>query len=589
MLDKIIFINDNIAKIMITSDEALKENLVNIHLVFEDGERRILGEVNEVDNNIIIVQFLGEFKNNLFIPGIIKKPKLTSIVRVISEEELSIIMTKNDTKSFNLGKSILYDGYPVNVNVDSLFSNHLAIFGNTGSGKSYGVTKILQSLFYDPKNIALNSTFFLFDVHGEYKTAFENVNNINPNYHYKHYTVDYNNHETNLMSIPLWLLDIEDIALLLGATEFSQLAIIEKTMLILAVITQRDETSIKYKNHVIAKSIQTVLYSNLSTSRIRSEIFEIISICSTSEFNFDTKVPGIGYTREFKKCFDIGRNGTFSENILISEYLEKFIDDELERQVIKKVGKCTLKDLEDALNFVIISENILIDDKFYNMAMMLKMKLKSLIANGYAKMFDYPEYVNMDGFIKNLMTNNNGEKVQIINFDLEGLNCGISSFITKTYSKILFNIISLLKNRASLPIHIFLEEAHHFIKNYENPVYGENIFEKIAKEGRKFGIILTIISQRPTELSETALSQCSSFLLFRTNHPKDLEYMRSAIPNVNTDIIEKQKSIQPGYFVGFGKAFKIPLIIKLDIPKPEPHSSNALIYDIWSGNINNNN
>ncbi|MDD2490083.1 MAG: ATP-binding protein [Bacilli bacterium] len=583
MLEKIILINDNEAHIKINTNQSTMADLVNLHLIFEDEERKILGEITQINNDIIIVHFLGEFQNNIFIPGIIKKPKLSSQVRVIDLSELEIIMNNNDESAFNFGKSIIYNNMIVNVNIDALFSNHLAIFGNTGSGKSYGVSKILQSLFYNPNNIAFNSTFFLFDVHGEYDTAFKDMHQKNPNYYYKAYTTNPKQPYEQQIFIPIWLLDIEDIAFLLGATDFSQLAIIEKAMITLAIITQNDEIAAKYKNHLIAKSIQNVLYSNLSTSKIRSEIFEIISICSTPEFDFDTDIPGIGYTRKFKKCFNIGRNGQFSENVLINEYLEKFIDDDLERQEVKAIGKCNLYDLENALNFVIISENILIDDKFYNLTMMLKMKLKSLIAKGYAKLFDYPEYINKEQFIVNLITNEEKRKAQVINIDIEGLNINLASFITRTYAKIIFSFISLLKNRASIPIHLLLEEAHHFIHNKDSLVYGENIFERIAKEGRKYGVVLTLISQRPTELSETVLSQCASFLLFRTNHPKDLEYMKKAIPNINTDIIDRQRSIQPGYCVGFGKAFKIPLIIKLDEPDPPPHSSSARIFNIWSG------
>lgn len=584
MLEKILYINDNEAKIKITNDDALSMDLMNLHLVFDDGERRILGEIGEIDSGIVTVQFLGEFKEKSFIPGIIRKPKLNSSVRLISDEELTIVMCTDDTKSFSFGQSVLYN-HPVNVNIDALFSNHIAIFGNTGSGKSYGVAKILQALYHNPKNIALNSMILLFDAHGEYGAAFKNMNTINQNYRFKLYSADTKKEGANLISIPIWLLDMEDIACLLGANEYSQLAIIEKTLFILSILTQKDDLSYKFKNHIIAKSVQTLMYSNLSSSKIRSEIFEILSICSTKELNLEVKVPGIGYTREFRRCFDINKTGTFAENVLISEYIEQFINDDLEKQAAKKVGKSNLKDLEDALNFVIISENILSNDKLYNSAMMLKMRLHSLVVSGYGKYFEYPDFVGLEGYIGSLVTENAQSRTQIVDFDIEGLDDQFAFFITRTYSKIMFDFVSKLKNRASIPVHIFLEEAHRFVKNEYNIMYGNNIFESIAKEGRKYGLILTLISQRPTELSETVLSQCSSFLLFRTNHPRDLEYMKKAIPNINTDIIEKQRSIQPGYCVGLGKAFKIPMIIKLEVPDPAPQSSNALIFDIWSGHV----
>ncbi len=587
MLEKIIYINDNEAKVAINVNAINSSNikdLMNLHLVFDDGLHKILGEIVELDNNTAKIEFLGEFINNNFTQGIIVKPKLNTSIRSITKEELDILLSTNDNKSFSLGKAVLYN-MPLNINVDELFNSHIAIFGNTGSGKSYGVTRMIQSIFYNTSNIALNSIIMLFDTHGEYDAAFRNINTINPNYRYQLYSSDLSKERSKIISLPIWLLDIEDIAYLLEANEYSQLAIIEKSLLVLSILTQKEDIANKYKNHIIAKSIQTIMYSNLPSSKIRSEVFDILRICSTKEFNLDAEIPGIGYTREFKKCFDINKTGLFAEAILIGEYIEKFIDEELEKQAFNQINKCNLKDLEDALNFVIISENIINNDKLYNSAIMLKMKLHSLIVRGYDKYFEYNDYVDINAFISNLVIEN-GSRIQILNLDIEGLSDHFASFITRTYSKIVFGFLKNLKNRASIPVHIFLEEAHRFIKSNKDNFLGSNIFEDIAKEGRKFGMILVLISQRPTELSETVLSQCSSFLLFRTNHPRDLEYMKKAIPNINTDIIEKQRSIQPGYLVGLGKAFKIPMIIRLDLPNPAPQSSNANIFNIWSGNRN---
>lgn len=110
---------------------------------------------------------------------------------------------------------------------------------------------------------------------------------------------------------------------------------------------------------------------------------------------------------------------------------------------------------------------------------------------------------------------------------------------------------------------------------------GYNIFERVSKEGRKYGLIFSLISQRPVEISETVISQCSNFLIFKLNHPRDLDYIKKMLPNINQEIIEKQKSLQPGTCVGFGKAFKVPLIIKMQKPEPAPHSSNCDVENRW--------
>ena len=139
-----------------------------------------------------------------------------------------------------------------------------------------------------------------------------------------------------------------------------------------------------------------------------------------------------------------------------------------------------------------------------------------------------------------------------------------------------------LPTRGSMPVHLMLEEAHRYVqKDNDINILGYNIFERIAKEGRKFGVVIDLITQRPTELSETVLSQCSNFLIFKINHPSDLEYIEKMVPNISSDVIEKQKSLQSGTCVAFGKMMKIPMIVKLPLPDPTPMSSNASIFNKW--------
>ena len=94
--------------------------------------------------------------------------------------------------------------------------------------------------------------------------------------------------------------------------------------------------------------------------------------------------------------------------------------------------------------------------------------------------------------------------------------------------------------------------------------------------------MLTLISQRPVELSETVMSQCSNYLIFKTTHPRDIEYITQMVPYITDEIIEKQKGLQPGYCLAFGSAFKVPLIIHVDLPNPVPNSDNVSVTKEWS-------
>ena len=133
-----------------------------------------------------------------------------------------------------------------------------------------------------------------------------------------------------------------------------------------------------------------------------------------------------------------------------------------------------------------------------------------------------------------------------------------------------------------MAFHILLEEAHRYVQHdIDIELFGYNIFERIAKEGRKYGVLLGLISQRPSEISETAISQCSNFLVFKMFHPKDLEFINSILPNINSNLINRLKTFHSGTCVTYGTAFKMPTIINVDTPDPGPLSQNVDITNTW--------
>ena len=171
---------------------------------------------------------------------------------------------------------------------------------------------------------------------------------------------------------------------------------------------------------------------------------------------------------------------------------------------------------------------------------------------------------------------------KIININISYLDDRLAKTICKIYSKLLFDFTSKLQQRGSFPVHLILEEAHRYVQQDSDiKILGYNIFDRIAKEGRKYGVILGLISQRPSELSETALSQCSNFLIFKMQHPHDVSFIKQMVPNITDEIVEKMKSLQPGTCVAFGSAFRLPTIIKMEMPYPQPLSANVDVSRLW--------
>ena len=579
MLGKILTISKNKATLQINKEAGEINDLINLHVVFEDKDKKILGEIDSIEQDTINVTFLGELTENDFVGGLIKKPSLNANVRIINQEELAIL-TGSDDMSIQLGVSPLYSNFPLKVSIDELFSNHTAIFGNTGSGKTYGICRIIQNIFPNANVIPYKANLFIFDAYGEYINALQDINKNNPYYSFKVITTNLSKPYEKL-NIPVCLLDLEDVLNLLEATNFSQIAMIETALTYAKMFARQDREAEEFKNHILANAIISIMYTNQTSARIRDQIFEILNETNTPELSLDTEVPGIGFTRKFRNCFDIDSEGRFAEHKIISDYVKQFIQGE-RRWNFDATGVCySLHDLEVALNFTLYSERYLLNEVMYDSAMSLKVKLHDLVTRGNGQFFTADGYITIDEYINKIQVNGN-KKSQIVNFNLEDVDDRFARSIVKIFGRMFMKYTKGLKDRATFPIHMILEEAHRYVlEGDDKKLFGYNIFERIAKEGRKYGLLLDLITQRPTDLNENVLSQCANFLIFKINHPADLEFIAKSVPNMSEDIVEKQKTLQAGTCVAFGRIFKIPMIVKMEKADPPPTSANCEVYKNW--------
>lgn len=580
MLGKVLTITKNSAIVGVNKEtiSGIKD-LINLHVVFEDADKKILGEVDSIEQDTIKVSFLGELTENDFIGGLIKKPSLDANVRIINQEELKIL-TGSEDRSIRLGVSPLYNDFPLNVSIDELFSNHTAIFGNTGSGKTYGICRIIQNIFPNSPIIPYNANIFIFDSYGEYMNAFKDLSKNNPYYSFKVITTNMKK-DYEKLSIPVCLLELDDVLNLLDATNFSQIAMVETALVYVKMFAREDKEALDYKNHILAKAIINIMYTNQTSSKIRDQIFEILTETNTPELSLETEVPGIGFTRMFRNCFDIDSEGRFAERKIITDYIKGFIDDSRKWNYNADGVYYSLHDLEVALNFTLYSERYLLNEAMYDSAMSLKVRLHDLATRQNASFFSADGYTTIDEYIKKIQISGN-KKCQIVNFNLEDVDDRFARSIVKIFGRMFMKFTRALQARATFPIHMILEEAHRYVlEGDDKALLGYNIFERIAKEGRKYGLLLDLITQRPTDLNENVISQCANFLIFKINHPADLDYISKSVPNMSEDVVEKQKTLQAGTCVAFGRIFKIPMIVKMEKADPPPTSANCEIYNNW--------
>lgn len=591
MLGKIIGTNENTVLLKLSADLNNTTNLTNMYVLMDSKSSRIVGEIYDINEGIAYINLVGEVINNKFVFGVIKKPDFNAVVKLIPKESVKAIISVsnyNEKQDLYLGKSPIYDDVDIYANIDNFFSNHFSIFGSTGSGKSCSVSRLFQNLFNKENTIAYNSNIFIFDAYGEYHSAFTNLNQISPKLNFKAYTTDLTFGDSEILQIPLWLLSVDDIALLLEANNHSQLPIIEKALKYVNVFAREETDVIKVKDDIIARVLLDIMSSGKPSSQIRDQIFSILSHYNTKNLNLDSIVTQPGYNRPLRQCFVIDASGKIREMELVTNFFEKFLQDSIELSLPDGSFMYNLNDLKDAFDFALISEGILNSTKIYDDCNVLKVRLNSLVTGEYSNYFNCKEYVTKEQFIKNLLIAQSGEKAQIVNFNINYIDDRFAKTITKIYSKLLFDYAKELDKKASQPFHIVLEEAHRYVQN-DNDInlLGYNIFERISKEGRKYGVLLGLISQRPSEISATCLSQCNNFLIFKMIHPKDISYIEEMISNITNSDIKRIKILQPGMCMAFGTAFKVPVIIKFDMPNPAPDSSSCHISDIWFENNDN--
>ena len=583
MLGNIVGVVENQVLLKLAIDLNRFENLINIHVIMDDGNRKIVGEIIDIRDNIAYINLLGEIVDNKFIFGVMVKPSFNSVVKLISKEKIPMIVgveNYQENVDIYLGNSPIYQGVKIGANINKFFSNHFAILGSTGSGKSCGVARIIQNIFDKKRFIPYRASLFIFDAYGEYHSAFKNIGSEEISF--KSYTTNLNFSETEVLRIPTWLLGVDDLALLLNADKLSQLPIIEKSLKLVNIFARNGENVVKLKNDIIARAIVDILSSGNPPAQIRDQIFSILSYYNTPELNLETPIFQPGYTRPLKQCLLIDASGKIREMELLTNFIQKYIQEDLKISLPEEECMYTLEDIEKALDFALISEGTLNSEKIYEDSNTLKVRLHSLVNSEARKYFEYDKFVTREQYIKELLTAPNGRKAQIINFNINYIDDRLAKSITKIYSKLLFDYAKELKNRATMPFHIILEEAHRYVQN-DNDInlLGYNIFDRITKEGRKYGVMLGLISQRPSELSETSLSQCNKFLIFKMLHPVDVEYIQKMVPNITNEIVKRLRILQPGNCIAFGTAFKVPVMIKMEMPNPAPSSNSCDISSTW--------
>ena len=431
---------------------------------------------------------------------------------------------------------------------------------------------MLQNIFEKRNYSAKGAKFVIIDSNGEYNKAFSKLNVVNSQI--KHSLMNTDEGSENRFEIPVWALSADDWATLLHASEKTQMPVLKRAIDIARVFYNTDTQNSELKNHILASTLLGIIQSSDSSPSKSDKLKAIVTKFGTNEINMDTNLPN---SKTLRKSMDINYGSMPYEETVI-EFLSKYLKpDSIGENISRAMIPYSLEDFAQAVEFATLYEGSVSSQRIQEYTATLMTRLQSLQEGIQGRILSKTVYGTVDDYINMLLGEN-----QIVDLDISSLDDASAEVVTKVLAKLLLDYLKKKDSKAETPINFIIEEAHRFIKNETNyGAVGYNIFERIAKEGRKFGMLLGISSQRPSELSKTVVSQCSNFIVHRVQNPDDLQYISKMVPYINQNMIERLTYLQTGNALVFGSAINLPTLTKFAQADPTTDSDNAKISEKW--------
>lgn len=566
--------------------------------IYEVG-RIIIAEVIGVDEKTLIsatndmhkpnsrrqiyLNLVGEIVNDVFIFGVSKLPLIFSEIHIISEKELSHMLevekdevptdkTQN-TRAVLLpiGKSAFFPDYDVKINIDKFFGFHFAVFGNTGAGKSNTLARIVQKIFEKVNYSAKGAKFVIIDSNGEYSTAFSQINKNNSDINYSLKIAD--DVKSNKLEIPVWALSADDWAVLLHASEKTQIPVLKRAIDIAKIFYSESSENKAVKDHILSSTLLGIINSSDSSPSKVDKLKAILTRFGTTNISMDSQTSK-GKLGEIIKI----SYGAMNDEGAAIAYLTQFVKPDLITNSFS--GGFVPYDLEQfilAVDFATLYEGSISSQRIQEYTATLSTRLQTIRDGIQGKLLTKTSFSTVNEYIDDLLGKN-----QIVDVDISTLDDASAEVVTKVLAKLILDYLKRQEKKANMPVNFIIEEAHRFVKNESNyGAVGYNVFERIAKEGRKFGMLLGISSQRPSELSKTVVSQCSNFIIHRVQNPDDLQYISRMVPYINQNSIDRLTYLQTGNALVFGSAINLPTLTIFEQANPKTDSENAKISEKW--------
>lgn len=544
-----------------------------------------------------------------FKRGLESFPSVGDIVILPTDEQLRSIIESGDNRRVYIGNSPLVGNAKVMIDPDRLFGRHLAVLGNTGSGKSCSVAGLIRWSIEGAREQLVdmegnvNSRFIVLDPNGEYSKAFADKPNANI------YMVNVEGEAEKQLEVPLWFWNTDEWC---GFTKASPKT--HRTTIVHALKSVRSGNAFEgqTQERELANYVRTVIDA-IEVHKASGNPWKKFPLSKSFHQSVEKWASGITGAQEYSEelneaiqaCQDLfetlinARLGQYPHY----DYTREEIDDlivRLKKVYIKSGGReeeflptdedCPIPFTgENFVRSIEANAEIL---RTTDYIVTLMPRIKTLLTDVRVKKVIDNDTLQLSDWLDSYIGANNEESLTII--DLSLLPSDVTSIITAVIARMIFETQQryLKLNKQCLPTVLVMEEAHYFVKRYNDD--GENIgptiqcckiFEKIAREGRKFGLGLVLSSQRPSELSPTVLSQCNSFLLHRISNDRDQELIHRLLPDNMRGILREMPSLPSQYAVLLGWASELPVMVKMRTLRDEqrPQSNDPDFWDVWTG------
>ena len=552
-----------------------------------------------------------------FQRGVEAYPTVGDPVLLPTQTQLRAIVESGENRRVKIGVSPLAANAEVKIDPDRLFGRHLAVLGNTGSGKSCSVAGLIRWSMEEACKARggtdPNARFIVLDPNGEYSKAFDGLGKV------RVFAVEPKpDSGIEQLQVPLWFWNSAEWSAFTQASERAQRPLLRR-----ALREMRSGADLaEDPAFILRRKISSILITLKAQVR-NGETYEgwkfgpklpiFIEDLEAFSREFSDHRTNIEYLRDqiqallnrpqqtFRK-----QNGQTGYNDFPATAVEIVISNF--QGYLNSIGGIVYQagpnedgplrfngaQFADHLESLANQEN---NAQFFDY---LIMRIRTMLSDTrISRITTGSDQVSLHDWLANTIGDNQASNGTVTVIDLSLVPVEVVHIVTAVIARMTLEALQRyrgLNHGKTLPTVLVMEEAHTFIKRYQDDAENQNsaaiccqVFEKIAREGRKFGLGLVLSSQRPSELSPTVLSQCNSYLLHRISNDRDQELVHKLVPDNLRGLLRDLPSLPSRHAILLGWASELPVLVQMNaLPEGQrPKSDDPDFWAVWSGKQEN--